>query len=143
MADSSLKTWKDAVNETVIRVTYRDTDQMNVVYYANYLVWFEIGRTELIRDTGHTYKELENLGVILPVTRAVCDYKKPARYDELVIIRTWISDLKRVSVTFHYQIIHKSTGDLLAEGETRHGMIDFEGKVVKGGHIIEKWLQLK
>jgi len=133
------KSWTDLLNELVIRVTYRDTDQMGVVYYANYLVWFEMGRTELLRQTGHTYRQLEERGVILPVARCECDYKKPARYDDLVRIQTSILRLTDVSIVFQYRVLRDETGELLARGITKHAMIDREGRLVRGGAILEKW----
>ena len=114
---------------------------MGYVYYANYLVWFEMGRTELLRQTGHSYRELEEMGYVLPVIHCSCDFKKPAKYDDLVCIRTNISHLSGAGISFHYRIIRYESGDLLAEGETRHALIDKTGKIVRAGHIIETWLQ--
>jgi len=91
---------------------------MGVVYYANYLVWFEIGRTELLRSAGRTYREFEALGLFLPVSRAECRYRKPAKYDEVVSIFTSVSEITRVRIVFHYRIQNHDTGELLAEGES-------------------------
>jgi acyl-CoA thioester hydrolase len=112
---------------------------MSVVYYANYLVWFEMGRTELLRQTGHTYKEFEDMGYFLPVIRCVCEYRKPARYDDLIRIRTRISHLSHASIIFSYQILNDKTGDVMAEGETRHAVLTEEGRIAAAGHILEKW----
>lgn len=133
--------WKKIHNSHVVRVTYRDTDQMGFVYYANYLVWFEIGRTELMRHSGRTYRQFEESGVILPVVHASCNYKKPARYDDLIRIETVISALSRVSVTFSYRIFNEENNQLLADGETRHAMIDRRGKIVPAGEKLKKWLE--
>jgi len=127
-------------NEHVVRVTYRDTDQMGFVYYANYFVWFEIGRTELLRQTGHAYKDFEDLGYVLPVVRAECQYKKSARYDDLIRIRTKVAELSGASISFHYEIVRDRTGELLAEGVTKHAIITRDGKIARSGHILEKWL---
>jgi len=133
--------WKSVQNDHLVRVTYRDTDQMNVVYYANYLVWFEMGRTELLRQTGHTYKEFEDTGHALPVIHCVCEYKKPARYDDLIRIRTRILHLSRASIIFGYQIINENTGEVIAEGETRHAIITKEGRIARAGNMLEQWFE--
>lgn len=142
---SEAKETKNApvLNDHVLRVTYRDTDRMGVVYYANYLVWFEIGRTELLRQAGHTYSELEEKGLVLPVIHCRCDYKKPARYDDLVRVRTRISRLSRAGISFHYQVFREETGELLAEGETRHPLVDKRGRIVRTGHILKEWFGVK
>jgi len=131
--------WQLAQNEHIVRVTYRDTDKMGVAYYANYLVWFEIGRTELLRETGHTYREFEQLGYALPVTRCVCEYKKPARYDDLIRIVTRIEKLSGASVVFRYQIFREATGELLAQGETKHALVDRDGKIARAGNVLKGW----
>ncbi|HPB32608.1 MAG TPA: thioesterase family protein [Candidatus Sumerlaeota bacterium] len=132
--------WSRIENRHDVRVTYRDTDQMGVVYYANYLVWFEIGRTELLRSAGRTYREFEALGLFLPVSRAECRYRKPAKYDEVVSIFTSVSEITRVRIVFHYRIQNHDTGELLAEGETVHAVVDAAGRISRSGHILEEWL---
>jgi acyl-CoA thioester hydrolase len=82
------------------RVTYAETDQMGFVYYANYLVYFEIGRTEYIRSSGMSYKQLEDLGYMLPVLEASCKYHKPAKYDDILTIRTKVTDFKGIRLVF-------------------------------------------
>ncbi|ADL11918.1 acyl-CoA thioesterase [Acetohalobium arabaticum] len=111
-----------------IRVTYQETDKMGVVYYANYLRWFEIGRTEYMRQAGVTYKELEDEGVFLPVLESHCKYHNPARYDDLIRIETTINKLKRVRIGFSYEILHSESDELLAAGNTSHSFVnqDFE-----------------
>jgi acyl-CoA thioester hydrolase len=110
---------------TEIRVRYAETDQMNVVYYANYLVWFEIGRTELLRAAGLTYERLEkDHGCILPVADARCRYRAPARYDDRILIETRPSLVRGAVIKFAYRILRVNPGEnteapeLLAEGET-------------------------
>jgi len=134
------KPWQKIVNEYRLRVTYCDTDRMGFVYYANYLVWFEAGRTELLRQTGHSYKEFEEMGYVLPVVRCMCEYKKPARYDDVICIRTNIRELSRASVTFYYQVLRDAGGEILAEGETKHVIVNKEGKIVRAGDVLEAWL---
>ncbi len=110
-----------------IRVRYADTDQMGVAYYANYFVWFEVGRTEFCRKRGFRYADLEKLGYILVVTEAHCKYRNPARYDETLLVRTWLKDINRRMVIFAYKILREE--DVLAEGETKHICVDSSGKV--------------
>ena len=122
-------------NRAAVRVTYRDTDQMGVVYYANHLVWFEIGRTELIREMGMTYRDMEREGVYLPVVSATVNYRNPARYDDLVEVRTRITKLSRASITFDYRIVRadEDSETLIATGTTRHGFLDREGRITERG----------
>jgi acyl-CoA thioester hydrolase len=114
---------------TEIRVRYAETDQMGIVYYANYLVWFEIGRVELLRSLGLAYSQLEtDHQCILPVIEATCRYKCPARYDDQILIETRPSLLRQSVVKFAYRILRKAPeGEeptLLAEGETVHVVCD-------------------
>lgn len=111
------------------RVTYAETDKMGFVYYGNYLVYFEIGRTELIRASGFAYKELEDAGYFLPVIEASCRYHKPARYDDLLTIRTQVSEFKGIRLGFSYEILRGE--ELLAEGSTTHAFMDAEGRPKK------------
>lgn len=115
---------KNVVN---IRVRYKETDRMGVVYYSNYLVWFEIGRTELFRDSGMDYRELERTkNIFFPVIRAECDYKVPVKYDDLIRVETEIADIGKTRVTFRYLI---KTDDILnASGQTCHVFVDANGK---------------
>jgi acyl-CoA thioester hydrolase len=111
-----------------VRVRYADTDQMGVVYYANYLVWFEIGRTEWLRDTGSNYREMEQAGISLPVIEAHCEYRQPARYDDEIEIRTTALAVTAVRLRFDYRAV-RTTGDLLvAEGYTVHAAIGPSGR---------------
>ena len=116
-----------------VRVRYAETDQMNVVYYANYLVWFEIGRVELLRSLGLAYSNMEkDHGLILPVIEANCRYRGPARYDDQILIETRPSLVKGSVIKFGYRILRKNLTDeqpvLLAEGETVHVVCDAEFK---------------
>jgi len=106
------------IGTVTLRVNYSETDQMGVVYHANYLVWFDRARTELMRTTGLTYRELEEQGVYLAVSEARIRYTAPARYDDLVDIRCWVRDLASRRVTFGYAVTRNPTGELLATGET-------------------------
>jgi acyl-CoA thioester hydrolase len=114
---------------TQVRVRYAETDQMGIVYYANYLVWFEIGRVELLRSLGLAYSQLEtDHQCILPVVEASCRYKSPARYDDQILIETRPSLLRGSVIKFAYRILRKGPDSeepkLLAEGETVHVVCD-------------------
>ena len=114
---------------TQVRVRYAETDQMGIVYYANYLVWFEIGRVELLRSLGLAYSQLEtDHQCILPVVEATCRYRSPARYDDEILIEARPSLLRRSVIKFGYRILRKGPeGEepkLLAEGETVHVVCD-------------------
>jgi acyl-CoA thioester hydrolase len=113
---------------TRVRVRYADTDQMGVVYYANYLVWFEIGRTEWLRDAGWNYREMEETGVSLPVIEAHCEYRQPARYDDEIEIRTTATALTPARLRFEYRAIRTSGSTLVAEGHTVHAAVGPNGR---------------
>jgi len=100
------------------RVNYSETDQMGFVYHANYLVWLDMARTEQLRATGVTYKDMEERGVFLAVTEARIRYRQAARYDDLVRIRCWVRDLATRRVVFGYAVERAGTGELLATAET-------------------------
>ena len=105
-------------NETEQRVYYSDTDHGGVVYYANYLKWFEIGRTEILRKAGFDYSDFEKQGIIVPVVEVKCNFKFPAQYNDLIIIKTSIDNIGNSSIKFIYEIIRKKDNKLLAEGYT-------------------------
>ena len=116
-----------SVSETRIRVRYAETDQMGVVYHSNYFIWFEVGRVELMRQLGFTYKEMEREdGCFIAVVDARCRYKAPARYDDEIIIRTYLKNVRESLIHFAYQALRASDKLLLAEGETTHIVIDSE-----------------
>ncbi|UFJ43201.1 acyl-CoA thioesterase [Brevibacillus humidisoli] len=93
---------------------------MGVVYHANYLNWLEMGRTELIREVGFSYREMEERGVLLPVTDASVSYKRPARYDDVVEVRTWVEQLTSVRLVFGYEVYRVEDQELLVHGQTSH-----------------------
>jgi acyl-CoA thioester hydrolase len=122
-----------------VRVRYADSDQMGVAYYANYLVWFEVGRTEWLRARGYAYRSLESEGVFLPVTEASCRYHAPSRYDDLVWIVTRVGRLGRTIVRFDYRIL-KEDGTLAAEGHTEHCFLSREGRPVRAPEPVARVL---
>lgn len=113
------------------RVLYGDTDSMGVAYYANYLKWFEIGRTELFRRLGSTYRSLEESGCFLPVYEAYCRYHNPARYDDIIHIETTFSFAGKARFRFDYRLLHKQNGALLAKGYTVHVCTGKDGRALK------------
>ena len=126
---------------TKIRVTYRDTDQMGFVYYANYLVWFEMARTEFLRESGVSYKDLEKEELFLPVIHVACNYKSPAKYDDVVRIETKVTELTNVKMTFEYNVFCESDNTHLAAGITKHVFINKKQKILKKGKRIKEILE--
>jgi acyl-CoA thioester hydrolase len=119
-------------NITAYRVIYGDTDQMGIVYYANYLRWFESGRSEFLRQIGLPYGTIEAQGFHFPVTEVNCRYANSARYDDIVLIETELIELGRASLSFAYRILCQSNNDeLLASGSTKHACIDRSGKLTR------------
>jgi acyl-CoA thioester hydrolase len=120
----------DGWHETEICVRYAETDKMGIVHHANYLVWFEAGRSELCRDRGFSYKAMEDEeNALLVVAESYCRYKSPAYYDDLVVVRTQVAEIRSRSIRFIYEIVRPSDGALLAEGETLHLVTDADKKV--------------
>jgi acyl-CoA thioester hydrolase len=120
-----------SASTTTLRVRYAETDRMGVVYYANYLVWFEVARADLLRQTGWTYREMEDMGVLLPVIEARCEYKRPAKYDEEIEIRTTGRLASPIRMEFSYDVILKASGQLAATGSTVHAATDTTGKLCR------------
>jgi acyl-CoA thioester hydrolase len=113
------------------RVIYADTDAMGVVYHGNYIKWFEIGRTEYLRQIGYPYAALEKEGLWLPVTKVACEYKRPARYDDLISIAAWVEALGGASIVMGYEIRREGDGELLAAGKSWHGITDHNLKPMR------------
>lgn len=111
-----------------LRVRYAETDQMGVVYYANYFVWFEVARTNLLRETGWSYRDMETDGYILPVVEAHCNYQQSARYDDELEIRTKGTAMSHVRLRFDYEVFRPSDGLRLAVGHTVHASLDRNGR---------------
>ncbi len=116
-------------SETRLRVRYAETDQAGMVYHSNYLIWFEVGRTEHCRDHGFNYRDMEtNEGAFLPVTEANLRYRSPAKYDDEILIRTRSKEIRSRSITFEYEVRRESDQTLLATGETKHIVMDGQGR---------------
>ncbi len=116
------------VTTSTVRVRYAETDKMGVVYYANYLVWFEVGRTDWLRAHGWTYRAMEDEGVQLPVIESHCEYRQGARYDDEIDIRTRARKLSSVRLQFDYEVIRRGDAVMLANGHTVHATIDRQGR---------------
>lgn len=126
--------------EVKIRVRYAETDQMGMVYHANHFVWFEVGRVELLRQLGFSYREMEqDDGCCIAVAEVRCRYKAPVRYDDEVLIHTRLKNVRESLVQFAYELVRESDGVLLAEGETTHVVTDAE---MKKRTIPEKYMSV-
>ena len=124
--EDALDNWQEAT----LRVRYAETDKMGVVYHANYLIWFEIGRTEYCRARGFSYRDMEESeNAFLVVAESYCRYKAPAYYDDVLVVRTHVTELRRRSLRFGYEIIREADGVIIAEGETGHVVTDGTGRV--------------
>ena len=127
---------KEFVGETRVRVRYAETDQMGVVYHANYLVWFEVGRVELMRQLGFDYKRMEmDDDCHIAVVEATARYRIPARYDDQILIRTRMTGMRSYVIKFGYEIVREADGKLLCEGATTH--------IVCDRHMQKKALPMK
>jgi acyl-CoA thioester hydrolase len=127
------------VYETSLRVRYAETDQMGVVYHSNYIVWFEVGRVEMLRELGFHYREMEKQdGTHIAVVEARCRFKAPALYDDLITIRTRLLNVRESLLHFGYEVVRSRDGALLAEGETVHLVVDDEFKRIR---LPEKYLR--
>ncbi len=119
---------KDVI-ETTLRVRYAETDAMGIVYHTNYIVWFEVGRGEFLRQKGGRYRELEDEGFFLPVIEFDARFVAAARYDDEVIVRTSVERLRSRTITMYYEVLMKDTGQLLVTGHTKHLCVDGEGNM--------------
>ena len=120
-----------------VRVRYAETDQMGVAYYGSYVVWFEVGRSAYCRAKGFSYRELEEMGYRLVVVDLRARYKGSAEYDDLIVVRTQLKDLKNRMMTFAYRILKKDSNELIVQGETRHLCLNKRGNP---GSMPEKFL---
>jgi acyl-CoA thioester hydrolase len=127
------------MNSLKVRIAYADTDQMGMVYYANYLTFFERGRTELLREIGLEYKAIEDRGFYFPVIHAECKYLAPAKYDDIIEIETKISEITAASITCYYEV--KCKGKLLVIGKTKHPFVNKDLKLVRFPKDIRETLE--
>jgi acyl-CoA thioester hydrolase len=123
-------------HQTPYRVIYGDTDNMGVAYYANYLRWFEIGRTELLRHWGLPYSEIESRGILLPVAEAHCNYLIPAKYDDCLIIEATLDTAVKGGMKIDYRIMSRDRQTVHATGYTRHAFVNRQGRVTRPPKFI-------
>ena len=129
-----------STNETRLRVRYAETDQMGVVYHANHFIWFEVGRVELLRQLGFSYRDMESIdGRFIAVAEAKCRYRAPVRYDDEVVVRTQLLNVRDSVVHFGYELRRADDSTLLAEGETTHIVTDASMKIAA---LPEKYLKV-
>ncbi len=129
---------RQAICETRLRVRYAETDQMGIVHHANYLVWFEVGRVEWLRQLGFNYKSMEaEEDCFIAVVDAACRYKSPARYDDELVVQTMLTTARGFLLKFHYRLLRASDQHLLAEGETTHVVV---GRDLKKRNLPEKYV---
>lgn len=126
---------------TTCRVIYGDTDRMGQAYYGNYFRWFEIGRTEFFRALGLAYREIEERGILLPVSETHAKYSAPAFYDETIVIETAVDPSVRAGIKFDYRIFREDGRTLLAEGYTKHAFVDASGRVVRPPAFIRELIK--
>jgi acyl-CoA thioester hydrolase len=129
-----------SINETCLRVRYAETDQMGVVYHSNHFIWFEVGRVELLRQLGFSYRDLESKdNLFFAVAEAKCRYRAPARYDEEVLVRTQLLNVRESVVHFGYELRRAEDRMLIAEGETTHIVTNAEMKIAE---IPDKYMKV-
>ena len=126
---------------TAYRVIYGDTDNMGIAYYANYLRWFEIGRTELLRSWGLPYREIESRGILLPVAEAHCKYLTPAKYDDMLSIEASLDPETKGGLKINYRVLDEDQKSVHATGYTRHAFMDHDGRVVRPPKFMRKLIQ--
>ena len=112
--------------ESITKITarYAETDRMGIIHHSVYPVWFEVGRTDYIKQCGMSYSEMEKSGVMTPLSELYCKYFKPAYYEDRLLIKTTVSKISAARITFNYQVVNESTGELLCVGSTVHGFVN-------------------
>lgn len=127
----------DACNKILLthkityRVIYGDTDNMGIVYYANYLRWFEMGRTEMLRFAGFSYKEMEANGFFLPVSEVFCKFISSVKYDDVIVIETLLDKSVKAGMKFDYNIFNQDGNKVIAKGYTKHAWVNCDGRVMR------------
>jgi len=128
-------------HQTTYRVIYGDTDKMGIAYYGNYLRWFEIGRTEMIRSWGLPYKCFEDRGIFLPVSEAFCKFLSPAQYDDILVIQTVLDTELKAGMKFDYEVYSRDDDKLLTTGYTKHAFMNSQGRVVRPPKFLRELIQ--
>lgn len=129
------------IHEIKTRVRYQETDQMGIVYYGNFFTYFEMGRTEYLRNLGLPYSELEKDHIYFPVTETHCRFRSPAHYDDILTVQTWVSELKHASVEFSHKVIREDDNKLIAEGFSRLACLNARRRPVPMPEKLKRLLQ--
>ncbi|SHH49437.1 acyl-CoA thioesterase [Clostridium grantii] len=134
------------INKTKIKVRYAETDQMGIVHHSNYYIWFEVGRTEFTKKCGMSYSDIEKENIMMPVLETGCKHMEGAKYEDELIIETWINQLSGAKIIFNYNIIRELDNKLLATGFTKQTFIDNNFKIInlkkKHPELFEKMVAL-
>ena len=118
------------ISEAKIKVRYAETDKMGIVYHSNYLIYFEIGRTEFINKCGMSYSQMEEIGIMIPLLESNCRYIQGAKYEDELIVRTWIEELGAAKVKFNYSIVREVDQKEITKGSTLHVFVDNNFKIL-------------
>ncbi|WP_035288933.1 thioesterase family protein [Clostridium sp. KNHs214] len=118
------------INETNIEVRYVETDKMGIVHHSNYYAWFEVGRGAFIKGADMTYRDMENYGVMLPVLESGCKYIEGAKYEDELIIQTWIEEMNGAKLVFNYNVIRKEDSKIIAKGSTKHAFVNSDFRII-------------
>lgn len=129
------------VSEERIRVRYGETDQMGHAYYANYLFWFEQARGRWCRDRGFTYRQMEEMGFKLPVVEVHVNYQGEVLYDDWILVHVWLSEMKRASMRFDYEVVNESSGKITTRGYSWHVLIGAERKAITMPDAVKELLR--
>ncbi|NUO10369.1 MAG: acyl-CoA thioesterase [Candidatus Brocadia sp.] len=129
------------IHEIKTRVRYQETDQMGIVYYGNFFTYFEMGRTEYLRSLGLPYLELEREHIYFPVTETHCRFRSPAHYDDVLVVQTWVSELKHASVEFSHKVIREGSNTLIAEGFSKLACLNAGRKPASMPEKLKKLLE--
>lgn len=118
------------VNETTIKVRYVETDQMGIVHHSNYYTWFEIGRCDFLRESGMTYRAIEQEGIMLPLVDSYCKYIEGAKYDDLLTVITRIEEMNGAKIVFNYDLVRHEDNKIIAKGKTTHAFVNQDFNII-------------
>lgn len=131
----------DFVTETTLRIRYAEADAMQIVHHSNYILYFEEGRSDYARKRGQPYGKIEQSGIYLLVTEVRVRYHRPAHFEDLITVRTWVADIQSRGMTFNYEIVNADSGELLVHGFTKHICITHDGKITRVPQAWRNWVE--
>lgn len=132
------------INESKIKVRYVETDQMGIVHHSNYYAWFEVGRGDYIKKVGMTYRDMEEKGVMLPLVESSCKYIEGAKYEDELIIQTFIEEMSGAKIVFNYNVVREKDNKIIAKGSTKHAFVNDEFKIINiKRKMPELWSELE